>query len=295
LKLAKKHADYLLFIDADEYLVFSPDFFMPDLNCDYYNVPVQYEDLHSYRILLASTRLDWKWNGVIHEAIECPKAKKGKMIDGVINLSTLDGHRSSSKDKALRDAKILEKELEDHPGNSRYVLHLAMTYDSANQYELALHNYEKRIEMGGDAREMFLSLYGQARMQERLQAPVETFITGYLNAFLFRKIRPEPLFELNRYFIKKEWFLLGFLLSRFAETIAFEDEYYATQRSVYDYEILCQLAECAFRIKKIDVATKALQKLLQVNNLPQNRRIAIESNLIMLRNDEKENLFKHDR
>src|SRR6266446_6387985 len=65
--LACGQGDYLLFIDADETLRAPEGFAWPDLVHDAYYLHVEYGGTIYSRGALVSTRLDWRWTGVIHE------------------------------------------------------------------------------------------------------------------------------------------------------------------------------------------------------------------------------------
>jgi glycosyltransferase involved in cell wall biosynthesis len=279
LTIAKNRADFLLFIDADEELIFSDDFAMPEFNKDYYVAAYHHQKCILQRVLMIDARLKWKWEGVVHETLECDGPVKGELLTGVFNLAHHDGNRSQDmKKKFLNDAKILEKALLKDPENSRYVFHLAGSYESAQEYALALQYYEKRAAMGGFEHEVYFSLYRGAVMQERLSMAPERLINSYLAAFQYRPKRAEPLYCLANYFIRIESYFLGYILAKYALENTFCDEYFYTQTVVYDYGLLVQLSECAFRIGQYREAYDALKRLLAVKNLPPDIRAASEKN-----------------
>ena len=94
LALAKNKGDYLLFIDADECLVFYESFAMPELTSDCYLICIQTrEKLIFYRRMLIKNDLRWSWEGVVHEEVLCDQAKSYEILCGVINDASQKGNR----------------------------------------------------------------------------------------------------------------------------------------------------------------------------------------------------------
>jgi len=248
LDLAKDKGDYLLFIDADDWLQISDTFTVPNLCYDYYAVEFYHGNCCSAQVLLAINCIDWKWEGVVHEAIDY-SAASGAFLEGIVKRSGLDGNRSKDlQKKNLRDAQILETALLEEPNNTRYVLHLAGCYEAAEQNVPALKNFEKRVTMGGDPLDLFFSLYRIGALQEKLKMESEIIINSYLRAYLSRPHRVEPLYCLANYFIQRNCHVLGYLIARFALTIPFLDDFYFTQYPIYEYGLRDQLVECAARL-----------------------------------------------
>src|SRR5579862_113064 len=70
LRLAKDKADYLLLIDADEYFTCDQGFSFKNLEMDYYYfIMRQVGAVECLRPSLISTKLPWKWTGVLHESL----------------------------------------------------------------------------------------------------------------------------------------------------------------------------------------------------------------------------------
>ena len=255
LALAKNKGDYLLFIDADDYLKTSDQFVMPDLNYDCYAIEFLHGGCRSVQVLFANNRIDWKWEGVVHETIDYSEAS-GTFLKEIVKHSGLDGNRSGDMTKKyLRDAQLLETALKDEPDHSRNVFHLAGCYEAAEQNELALKNYEKRTTMQGDVLEHFFSLYRIGALQEKMNMNSELFINSYLKSFLYRPHRVEPLYCLANYFIRTNCPVLGYLIARFALTIPFWDDFYFTQYQIYEYGVKNQFVECAAKLRCAPIST----------------------------------------
>ena len=279
LELARMKGDYLLFIDADEQLEYSGPS-LPPLEKKFYVVPALEGNFISHRTLLADSRLDWQWKGILYESLICTQEKSGGFLEGAIIRDWMDGHRSEDlSGKFLADAKILEQVIQKEPENSRAVFHLANCYEGAKRFDEALKYYEKRSNMGGHAPELFVSLYRIALLQEQMKMAPEIFIKSYLKAFQYRPTRPEPLFCLAKYFINIKSHLMGYLISQNALSHPIENDYFYTQIDIYEYGLLYQLSECAFRVSKHQESYDALVKMLAIPTLPEDLRVAGEKNL----------------
>ncbi len=282
LALAKNRAEYLLFLDADERLIYVDSFRQQKLDQDAYTVKVEQADGVSYeRVLLVKSDLDWKWEGVLHEWVRCPEAKKIEFLPRVINFSdTSKGSRSQDPQKYLRDAAMLEEALTKDPTNSRYVFFLAQSYANAGKYPLALQRYQQRASMGGNEEEVFWSLYCIARLHEVLHAPSSVITESFQTAYRYRPSRVEPLYRLIQHHLLTGNDLVAYLLSKEALRIPMPSKDIFVECDVYDYAVLLQFAECAHRVGQHEQATQAAQQLLTNPRLPAAERMAFEKQLL---------------
>lgn len=277
LELAKNKADYLLFLDADEYLVIDDDFKMPRLNLDVYYVPIVSDAETFYRELMVKASLDWKWVGVLHEAIVSKEAKSAKVLTSISRVITAEGRRSSQSDKYRKDAEILEKELEKDPTDARNQFYLAVTYALDKKYDMAIEAYEKLIRMGGDPEDIFTAKLSIAEFQEILGMEAEGFIKSYLDAFQFRPTRAEPLWCLARYFINLDNPLMGYLLTKYALGIPYPQDLKVVRRSVYEYELLMLFAQSSYALGRMQETCAAYEKLIdQFEDYLDKKRISYE-------------------
>lgn len=199
LALAKGKADYLFFIDADDYMAFEAGFEMPKLEKDYYMVNISRGGTDWDSIRLVKSSLPWKYEGVLHEVLVPQYSYSYSRLPKATNLSDNSGARSKDPQKFIKDAQVLEKALLKEPDSQRYVFYLAQTYRDAGMPEKALENYQKRVAMGGWDQEVYMSLLQIAFLNERLQKPHQEIVQGYLNAFEYRPQRAETLYSLAAY------------------------------------------------------------------------------------------------
>ena len=131
LELARPNGDYILIIDADDTFKISSNFKIPDLDKDAYLIKFFYGPVVYQRIQLVSTRIKWRYEGVLHEFITCDEEKTEGFLDGVSFHPTHDGARSKDSETYRKDAKILEDALELETNTfliARYTFYLAQSY-----------------------------------------------------------------------------------------------------------------------------------------------------------------------
>lgn len=284
LAVARQKGDYVFWMDADELLFYSPDFKLPFLDKDYYFIKMrQLEAADVQRLCLLSSRLDWKWEGVLHEVLNCPEAKRGGFLNGVINVcndESMVGARSKipSKEKYLQDAELLEEGLRQEPNNTRYAYYLAQSYLVGEKLELARKNFERRISMqGGDEQESYLAMYYLAVTLEKMGDLSEALKT-YLKAHAFRPKRAEPLFRAALIYRQEDNLLFSYLLLKYALTLPKPMTEVCWDYLVYDYRISLEFAYCALLLGKYEEAFQAYSELLEKTNLPPEIRQIVVKN-----------------
>ena len=194
LDYARNKADYILFIDADETLLLLDRFDKTGLDKDFYYAMKTGQQVIARYVFLINNDPGWHWKDVLHEYMTHSRIVTGDILNGVaIDCSFRDGHRSNDGGKSLKDAQILEEAIMKDPANSRYVFYLAQSYGNAGKLTQAIECYKKRVSMGGEAEEVFWSLYCIAALQQILKMEHLTIVNGYCQAHLFDPTRVEPL------------------------------------------------------------------------------------------------------
>ncbi|MBS0624490.1 MAG: glycosyltransferase [Verrucomicrobia bacterium] len=279
IDLAQEKGDYLLFIDADDQLILSQGFKKPLLDQDGYLVPYHRESCVLGRVLMVKSQLQWRWVGVAHEEILCPDARPAVLLPDAHILSGQDGRRSQNSDKSLRDAKVLEKLLQKEPKNSRYIFHLALAYEDAKEYRLALKNFEKRTALGGLEEEVFFSLFRKGAIQELLGYELKTIVESYKRAYRYRPTRAEPLFLLAKLYFTQKEYPQAYELFREAAAIPYPNDVINVIPAIYEYEALLGWAESAYYLGKLEETVVLYRKALQSSKLPSTTRNSLEKNL----------------
>lgn len=179
---------------------------------------------------------DWVCRGVTHEYWDGPTVGLPKSVCWIDDRN--DGGCKS--DKFERDARLLEKGLQDEPSNVRYMFYLAQTYHSLGRYQDSIAMYTKRYDAGGWDEERWYSLYMIGQCHQALNDFI-AFEAAMLRAFAFRPRRAEPLYKLARHFreVSDHYKAYGYALkgksipqpndSLFVDT--------AIYKGLFDYEI----------------------------------------------------------
>ncbi len=280
LSLAKDKADYILFIDADEYMTYEKDFSLPKLDKDFYYIAIDLDGHLSYqRIQMISTKKPWQWVGAVHEVLQPSIGMTSDTIPNITITSTRDGARSQDPLKYEKDAKMLEQALIDEPNNTRYMFYLAQSYRDAEKPELALQYYEKRIAMGGWEEEVFWSKLQVGILHEQLKSPREKIIECYKEAFQYRPSRVEPLYYLANYLRRNNDFRGCYEVAKIGTTISVPKDVLFTQKWMYDYGILLECSVGAYWIGKYKKCQTLSHQILQNKSIPKHVEECVVRNL----------------
>ena len=278
-------SDYILFIDADEELVFPDNFDKNTLHRDFYAVLTRDQNVDLHRVLLIKNEAEWRWKGVLHEEVVSSEDVQGELLSGIVNYGLpRDGNRAKDPARYKKDAEILEKALAEDPTNARYVFFLAQSYGAAGAFEQSLTYYQMRAQMGGFRDEVFWALFSVGCLQEDLKMGEDLIIESYSKAFQFDSTRIEPLHHLATYYQKKQNHLLSYIIAKFALTLPPPPTLFYVVREIHDYDLLLKYSCAAHFIGKIDEAEIGYQQLLSKPHLPQQAKDIVENNFGILRN-----------
>lgn len=286
IDLARESADYLLFIDADDVMRAEPGFRMPDLTLDAYSLAVHHEPVIHWRPALVSTRLPWKYVGVLHEYLDCDAEFSRGVLEGIHILVIGGGARQgegSEQEKYRRDAGILEQGLLKEPDNARYAFYLAQSWRDAGEPEKSLAAYDRRASMGGFAEEAFCSRLYAARIAARLKKPAAEVMDRYLRAHESRPSRAEALGDLARLCRLEGRWPLAYMFARQAVRIPRPDDILFVEFDWYEWRALDELAVAAYWVGKYQESLECCERLLREGALPESQRERVGENLAFAR------------
>ncbi len=279
--LARDRADYLLFIDADDVMETVPGFTMPELSHDCYDFEVRHGSLVHWRATMVSTRLPWRYVGVLHEYLECDTRFDRATFEGARMVIMGGGGRlqGSQREKYLRDAAVLKGGLAKEPDNTRYQFYLAQSWRDAGEPAKALAAYDRRAGMGGFAEEAFCARLYAARLAVDLKRRWPELISRFLEAHESRPTRVEPLGELARLCrVKGERWPLAYTFARRAVEIPQPQDILFVEHGWYEWRSLDELAVSSYWMGEYRESLECCEKLLDGGKLPEEHRPRIVAN-----------------
>lgn len=146
--------DYILHLDADEYIGSRPESLKEPLDKDYYFVRIRndlgsgFAETHQFvRLFRNDPKL--RYVGALHEQVDLEKVKdlQPDLIDAIIYHDGYLEHVVRDKVKLDRNMKIIMDEVEKHP-NAFNFFNLGVQYSLENKHEKALEVFKKAYSMG---------------------------------------------------------------------------------------------------------------------------------------------------
>lgn len=112
------------------------------------------------RLQIFRTGIGWRYDGPVHETPDCrgkSDVRIGVLPSEIYMVTRCEGARSQNSTKYLDDARLLEKELQDHPDNPRIVFYLAQSYRDAGEHDQAFIWYKRYLDISsGEEAEKYL-------------------------------------------------------------------------------------------------------------------------------------------
>lgn len=203
------------------------------------------------QIVKNDPELGWKYVGVLHEYITCPKP--GHLItqlkDCHVEYNAAPGDRDTNPNKYKDDAEILEQALEKEPDNDRYQFYLAQSYKDAGMYDKAISAYKKRIEMGKWYEEVYMSYYGIGLCLLYDNAEESKIVEAFIAGYNYCKHRAESLYQLARYFRMKRKYAEAYKYAMIGVDIPYpKNDVLFISKFVYDYGLKDEAAISAYYI-----------------------------------------------
>ncbi|MFF3515967.1 glycosyltransferase [Streptomyces sp. NPDC002573] len=283
IELARDSADYLLFMDADDMMEVEPGFCMPELTHDAYRVAVHNGPIIHRRRALVSTRLTWRYVGVLHEYLDCGSGFTVGALEGANILIVGGGARDRQGDvreKYLRDVKTLQQGLLKEPDNARYVFYLGQSWGNTGELGKALETYDRRAAMDGCVQEGFCARLRAARLAEKLKCPPAEVMDRYLRAYESRPSRAEAIGELARLCrVEGGRWPLAHMFARQAARIPYPSDILFVEREWYEWRALDELAVSAYWVGEYEESMRCCERLLEGGKLPDEHRERVIKNL----------------
>jgi glycosyltransferase involved in cell wall biosynthesis len=258
---------------------------MPRLGADSYDIEVRCGGFTCARKQLLRNSLPWRYEGVVHEYARCHEARSEEFLPGLWIASYRDGARARDPQTHLRDAQALERALREEPNNARYVFYLAQTYVLTNDFDLALHYYRRRVEMGGQNDEVWYSLYRIAQL-EGAKKPWPEAMEQYLTAYEFMPDRAGPLFHIGMSYQAKGAYHTAYLFFSGAMKIPRPaNNRLFVEPHIYEYLLPLEYAVACHYVGEHATAIATYNRLLRQDKVPAmlidqviaNRRFSVDA------------------
>jgi hypothetical protein len=270
LAVAAGKADWLLFIDADEELGVSDPKFYERLepgvsySIEKHHTGMRY--LVPHLVNIKASR--FKWEGPVHNylvTLDGPEQRPLRQDVWIIyhQGQGAKSHGLTQEQKYLRDAKLLEADLKENPGNARSQFYLAQSYRDAGDREKAYAEYKKRTEMNGWVEETYMAQLEAGRMAVLLEKSEDIVVREYLEAFDLRPTRAEPLYDLACYFRAKARYGKAFVFARTGADIPRPDDSLFVSQEVYDWRMLDELGVAAYWVGDYVTVKEACEAVLE--------------------------------
>jgi len=270
LKLARRHADYVLIIDADDTLVIPDGFTMPTLSEAGYRFEIIDEQTRYWRNQLVSSRKNWRYRGVLHEFLSCPGVERMPILPLAMRRGD-DGARHRDKTADARDIAVLKAALaveRDPLMVARYTMYLGTTHDAAGEYREALDWFLKRADLGGWDEEIYVSLLMAAVNAERAGEPDDRVLQLYDRAILIRPARAEARHGASRFCRQKTRFAEGYRYAEAGLALELPSEGISLNPWVYEYGLLDEFAVNAYHLGQYSACGYACLKILGRGDVP---------------------------
>jgi glycosyltransferase involved in cell wall biosynthesis len=291
LAIAADKTDWLLFIDADEELgVSDPQFFDKLAPGVSYNVQKHHgESRYSVPHLVNIRASRFRWEGPVHNllrTIEGPRPVRARKDVWIVyhEYEGAKSHGVTPEQKYLRDAEVLERELEKDPSNARNQILLGQSYRDAGHPDKAVLAYRKRVSMDGWAEEKFIAQLELAKCLVRLGEPEHVVLSEFLSAYHLRPSRAEPLYELTRYFRERKSYAMASLFAKAGVQTRMPDDSLYVFQSIYTWRLLDELSVATFWLADYETSKSACETLLERANqgvkIPEGDLTRIRRNLV---------------
>jgi tetratricopeptide (TPR) repeat protein len=280
LDLARETADFLILLDADIEVRHLESVDLRSLTCDSYDVHVTGGVEYFFPYIIKSN-FGWRYVGATHEYLSAPPQTKATSA----RLESVEFHHhgdgGSKAEKYTRDLALLEAALLESPNDPRTLFYLAQTRQNLGDFTGALSAYRSRIEAGGWEEEIFWSMYQIAEIY-RLLGDWSMALSGYLLAWDYRPHRIEPLVRASMGLRELGAHQTAFaVLDRAKSTMDPGGERLFVESWMYEWAFDFEWAINAWWVGHKEEARAIWNKLLERDDLPENYRTSVESNLTL--------------
>jgi glycosyltransferase involved in cell wall biosynthesis len=286
LELANGKCDYMLIMDADDFLEISDTSKFDNLASHSYKMSLLLDGMEYKRLQLLKSGYEWKYEGILHEYIKIPNIENYTegIIEGshiVANASYPNGHPNY-----LEDGKLLMKCLDDETISDdlkrRYMFYCGLSFMWGGDFNKAIEVFRKRSEIGGWPEEVYVSLWYLAKLKDKIDDDEDSVINSYLKAWEYRPGRHEAAYDLLKYIYPKKRWHLGFTIARSCISAKGLNDSLFVDKNIRDWGIYNIYAQYSFNCGFITEAMGATERLINSSSfsiIPEEEQRKIINNL----------------
>jgi len=295
IQRATGKTDYILYMDADDYLKPSKNAFkeLIEEEPDYAECRLHLGTTSYGRCIVTKNNGRYKYKGVLHEYL-CHISESWDdvsrcMMDSVEMIAHTSPLKRfpTSEAKYFNDAMVLLKGIEKDPENARYYFYLGQSYMNCKHYHDALNAYNKRVTMGGFDQEVYYAMYQAASCMAALNYPQEKVEEAYLKAWENRPERIEALFELLRRLNGSQRYVTAYALGKMAYNKASREDSVFINSYIYDFGFLDELSVAAFYMVDYDLCRECVHQIDKYDAVPEKEKERYEKNKAHMLNPPK--------
>lgn len=275
--------DYILVLDADDVMEFSPDFTWPTTKANgYMGEHILGVTLYP-RPQLVSIHHPWRYEGPTHEVLVLPDgAGADEHLEGALTRCNV-GDRSYKPSRSKRDIDALEKALKKEPNHARYMFYLAQSYRDYGDVDRALKWYRKRAEMGGWAQEAYCARIEVGKLLEHKKNQTGA-LAEYLFAYDLCPDRAEALCKAATVARLMKRYNLAYLMAKKAVEQPQPKNALFIDEGVYKWHALDELSLAAFYSSRRQEALAIMKRLCEL--APESQQERMKKNLTFFTPDE---------
>lgn len=280
LEIARKKADFVWFMDADDNFVTEDKkpFRFLDKSQIGYGLKFIIEGHIFSRTAIVNSKFNWSYKGVLHEVLyldgETVAVSRPNNCH-VIARSSPTKRAETKEEKYAQDAKILLKEHKKNPEDTRTIFYLAQSYRDSGQLEKAIKYYNLRLKYPNDGYkdELEIASIEACKAMVRLKKPAEKCLMAALKSWQHNPYRPEPPILAMEILMTEEMWFQAFIIGESAGKIMdssrvslFVDDYdqYVRFRSHFAY--------CCYKISLFELAYKNQELIIESEHMPEKEK-----------------------
>ena len=263
--------DYVLMIDADEELVCKDVSAFDNLTADCYLVEKTDNGRNFKHSLLLRIGCDWHWHGVVHNAVTSDSGESQEHFWAAHLIHHGGGSKTrglTQREAGLKEAAILEAEMEKDPTNARNQFYLGQAYRNAGETQKAYDAYKRRMLMGGWKEEVYESMARASWCKWHLNDN-EFPVGNFLSTYDFMPTRAEPLFYVAKYYRAHKAYHVAYMFAKVGIEIPYPKEAaMGIVAPIYEWMMLDEFAASAALSGHYAEAIEACDRLLAEGKLP---------------------------